>query len=238
MEQTMDHGTATGGFRNSNLVQAWLVLVLALCFGASLAAVQINLSGRIAENKRNETLSRIPGLIWGTKMAGQFNTPQYPISIETGTISVEKSNGAAAYPVFRVSRMKADGQKEIAGWVLKGSGRGYADKIELLIGLDPHGETITGLFILEQKETPGLGNKIMDASWRAQFIRKMTISPLKVVNANEQGNNADSSVVDAITGATISSRAVTRIVNGIIINTKGKLVMDQIQWSQNKDQRN
>lgn len=235
MEQAIDHKTATSGFRNSNLAQAWLVLVLALCFGASLAAVQIHLSGRIAENKRYETLSRIPGLIWGTETAGHSNSKKSAISIETGMITVGKSTGAATYPVFRVSRANADGQQEVAGWALKGSGQGYADKIELLVGLDPHKETITGLFVLEQKETPGLGNKIMEESWRAQFINKATSHPLEVTK--NKNNDANNSAVDAITGATISSRAVTRIVNNIIRGTKSKLVTDQIQWSQPKNQR-
>ena len=47
----------------------WLVLVLALLFGAILAGVQISLNPRIAANQRNETYSRIPQLISGADAA-------------------------------------------------------------------------------------------------------------------------------------------------------------------------
>ena len=50
----------SGGLKNSNLAQAWLVLVLAFIFGSALAAVQVNLEDRITANKLNETLVRIP----------------------------------------------------------------------------------------------------------------------------------------------------------------------------------
>jgi len=43
-------------FRNSNLVQAWLVLVLATFFGTALAGIQIKLSPVIEANKVKETM--------------------------------------------------------------------------------------------------------------------------------------------------------------------------------------
>ncbi len=65
MEQTLKGRPTglTGGFKNSNFAQAWLILVLALIFGAVLAAVQVNLSQTIRNNKSKETLERIPELV-------------------------------------------------------------------------------------------------------------------------------------------------------------------------------
>jgi electron transport complex protein RnfG len=96
--------------------------------------------------------------------------------------------------------------------VVKTAGQGYSDKVELLLGLDPTFTKITGLFILEQKETPGLGNKMIFPEWRGQFIGKPTAPPLKVVKTGAQAKNE----IDAITGATISSRSVVSIVNGAV----------------------
>jgi electron transport complex protein RnfG len=107
----------------------------------------------------------------------------------------------------------------LSGWVIKAAGRGYADKIEILIGLNPDAKTISGIFILEQKETPGLGNKISLSQWRNQFIQKSTALPLTVV----KGKSATSNSIDAVTGATISSRSVTGIVNRTIEDIKGRL---------------
>jgi electron transport complex protein RnfG len=105
------------------------------------------------------------------------------------------------------------------GWVAKASGQGYADKIELLLGLDPEAKSITGLFILEQKETPGLGNKIITDAWRSQFLDKKTDNPLVVVKGGAKVPNE----IDAVTGATISSRSVTTIVNTAISDLRDPL---------------
>ena len=103
-----------------------------------------------------------------------------------------------------------------AGWVAKTSGQGYADKIELIFGMDANAENVTGIFILDQKETPGLGNKISEDSWRSQFNNKSTRTPFNVVKQGKGGVNE----IDAISGATISSNAVTKLVNQAIAHLK------------------
>jgi electron transport complex protein RnfG len=216
LEQTLKGRPAglAGGFRNSNFAQAWLILVLALIFGAALAAVQVNLSQTIRNNKLKETLERIPELVWGAAKTGEIGKQNPAVDITPGTIAVEKDGKTSYYQVYRVSRAG-----RLSGWVVKAGGQGYADKIEILIGLDPNAKTISGIFILEQKETPGLGNKISLARWRNQFIQKSTIKPLVVV----KGKNPTSNSIDAVTGATISSRSVTGIVNRTIDDIKGRL---------------
>jgi len=225
LEQTLKGRPAglAGGFKNSNFAQAWLILVLALVFGAALAAVQVNLSQTIKNNKLKETLERIPELVWGTDKAGKPGNQQSAADITPGTITVEKEGKTAYYQLYRVSHAG-----RLSGWVIKTGGQGYADKIEILIGLDHDAKTITGIFILEQKETPGLGNKISLPRWRNQFIRKSTAKPLKVV----KGQSSTSNSIDAVTGATISSRSVTGIVNRTIDDIKGRLNPANIRLSE------
>ena len=90
-----------------------------------------------------------------------------------------------------------------------GTGGGFADKIELLIGFDPKAEKIVSLYVIGQKETPGLGDFITKESWRKQFAGKSTLKPLKVTKSKA----SDPQEIEAVTGATISSRAVVAIVN-------------------------
>jgi electron transport complex protein RnfG len=86
---------------------------------------------------------------------------------------------------------------------------GFQEELTLMIGFDPANGAITGYTVLDEKETPGLGDKIeRDTSFVAQFAGR--IAPLKGVKAR---NAADPSQVQTITGATISSRAVIRIIN-------------------------
>ncbi len=212
-----------GRFKNSNLVQAWLVLLLAVSFGAALSAVQVNLSGVIAANKLNETLAQVPELV-----RVSVNGKASPMTVTPGTITIQKGDKTKTYAAFRA--MQND---RTAGWVIKTGGQGYADKIELLIGLDPQTETITGLFVLDQKETPGLGNKIILADWRRQFTGQNTHKPLTVDRSKDSTTEAN--VIDAITGATISSRAVTDIVNRTLADVKGRLTPGNSQFIERQE---
>ena len=203
------------------------MLLLAIGFGAALAFVQDRLSDVIADNKLNETLAQVPKLVWGEKATAYAADTRTPVGITPGTVSVTKGNKTSVYPLYRVDRGDA-----LAGWVVRTGGQGYADRIEALIGLDPGGETITGLFILEQKETPGLGNKISSAVWRGQFTGKSTRAPLVV----KKGVPATPNTIDAITGATISSRSVTDMVNQAVGDIRDRLGPETVRLPTGRDQ--
>lgn len=214
---------AKARFKNSNLVQAWLVLLLAMSFGAALAAVQVNLSGVIAANKLNETLAQVPKLVKSPAAESSASLTATP-----GTVTIQREGKTKAYSVFRATL-----KDRTAGWVIKATGQGYADRIELLIGLDPQVETITGIFVLDQKETPGLGNKIIRPDWRSQFINKKTHKPLAI--AKSESASKQTNAIDAITGATISSRSVTAIVNQTITDVKGRLTPPNVQFIERRE---
>lgn len=200
--------------KRSNLIQAWLVLVLAIFFGAALASVHIKLAPVIEQNKVNETLAQVPDLILGQELAAKMAAENQKLDISSKTISVENGGVKTYFNVYQASY-----QNEPKGFVIKTGGQGYADRIELLMGLDPSFEKITGLFVLEQKETPGLGNKVIEPKWRGQFVGKKTTPALTVTKSGAAG----ASEIDAVTGATISSRSVTTIVNSAVSALKEPL---------------
>lgn len=206
--------------RNSSLGQAWLVLLLSLIFGSALAAVQTNLSDIISANKANETLDRIPEVIWGAPSGGPPAVAPEAVTITAGTLEVGTKDQPKPLSLFRV-----DLNGKLAGWVLKAVGQGYADKIELLLGLDPEAQNITGLYILDQKETPGLGSKITLGDWRRQFVKKKAGLALKV----QKGGGKLENGIDAVTGATISSRSVTAIINRTLTDIRGKITPDNFR---------
>lgn len=82
------------------------------------------------------------------------------------------------------------------GFALLVAPQGYSGKIEMLVGVDSSGK-VSGLKILSHRETPGLGANIEKASFLEQFKGKRASDKIEP--------KVD---VDAITGATISSRAV------------------------------
>lgn len=86
---------------------------------------------------------------------------------------------------------------------------GFQELLTLMIGFDPRSGTLIGFKVLDQKETPGLGDKIeRDSAFGGQFAGRVT--PLLGVKGRA---GKPPSEVQTITGATISSRAVIRIIN-------------------------
>lgn len=201
--------------KNDNFfLQAWLVLLLALCYGAALAGIHINFSPIIKENKINETRQKVPELILSEKQAGQPAETKQSLQSKRFRITVKENGRQKSYNVF-----KAIQNETVRGWVAKAAGQGYADEIELLIGLSPEAKKITGLFVLSQKETPGLGANIVHKEWRRQFAGQTTAKKVRVVKDGADEPHE----VDAITGATISSRAVCSILNNTVADLKTKL---------------
>ena len=186
--------------RQGTIAQAWLVILLALIYGGALAGVQVGLGERIRANKRNETYDQIPSLIAG---AVKDQIKEHPVVGANGKTTV----------VYEAR----DANGHCVGWVLPGSGQGFADRIELLVGLNPDLTTIRGMFVIEQKETPGLGNYITDADrFRNQFVGKLVTPPLTVVTSDPDPKHE----IQALTGATISSESVSTIVNQTVANLK------------------
>ena len=185
--------------RESYVGQAWLVITLAALYGGALAGVETSLAPRIAQNRKNETYDVIPKLVPGADSDGTVEKRVQPKDGQETLVYQAKA---------------ADGTHQ--GWVIPANGQGFNDRIELLIGLDAELSTITGLYVLDQKETPGLGDNISGKSFQTQFSDKPTDKPLVVVKSEPQADNE----IRAISGATISSESVSAIVNSAIAELK------------------
>jgi len=94
------------------------------------------------------------------------------------------------------------------GFAILGAEPGFQDVISLIFGYDPGSDQVLGMQVLESKETPGLGDKIMkDQAFIAEFDG--VEAPLRGV---KDATGAPDEV-DMITGATISSEAIIDIIN-------------------------
>lgn len=100
--------------------------------------------------------------------------------------------------------------------VFKAIGAGLWSQVELLLAFSPDFEKMYGLRVISQAETPGLGARITEIEFLERF-RGVEIRPeLKVVKFASRPNE-----VDAITGASVTSRSVEKIIN------RGVVEMDQ-----------
>ena len=107
------------------------------------------------------------------------------------------------------------------GYVFSNEDKGYGGTIKVMTGITSDGQ-IQGIAILSHNETPGLGANITSDKFTEQFKVNAPKNGFSIIKGKEN----KSSEISAITGATISSTAVTNAVNKSIeqfhnLNGKG-----------------
>ena len=174
--------------------KSWLVITSALVFGLLVAVVHGALEQTIAKNARDKLEREMKSLF------GQDSSSE-PVNDEAGQ--------QVLYYLVK------DPTGVTAGYAFEAVGGGFADKIKLLVGTDEQMENLVGIAILKTNETPGFGDKIKNDPFRGQFKNCPLHEKILVVTTGDAGK-LDREIV-AITGATISSEAVTKIVNDSVI---------------------
>ncbi len=105
-----------------------------------------------------------------------------------------------------------DKEDKLIGFLLKSSCLGYAGVIEYIVSVSSTIPLqITGIKIVSHKETPGLGANVTKGKFLSQFINKTSS---EVVLKKDDINGE----IDAISGATITSRALTQSVKSLLEN--------------------
>jgi Na+-translocating ferredoxin:NAD+ oxidoreductase subunit G len=112
-----------------------------------------------------------------------------------------------------------DSDSNAVGYAVPAEGTGYQGTIRLMFGITPELNAITGLEVLEHAETPGLGALIEAPAFVDKFQGLILDRPVTLVK--NQPPDKDAGRVDAITGATISSRAVVNTVNDAMTQLGG-----------------
>lgn len=115
------------------------------------------------------------------------------------------------------------------GFVVETATYGYADSITMLIGVSNDGK-VTGLVVREAHETIGLGSNVLtDHAFLAQFLNKSGSFTVNVEQADAfsgatgevEAEAGEEIGIDAITGATVTSKAVARSVNSAVAYVTG-----------------
>ncbi|MGB3861381.1 MAG: FMN-binding protein [Candidatus Aminicenantaceae bacterium] len=104
---------------------------------------------------------------------------------------------------------------DLAGYAIQATGVGFQDKITLMFGLDETLTKITGLTIIDQKETPGLGAKITEWDVFLQYWEDRDATGILSLRKPPARTPEEllPAEINSITAATISSRKVLQIVN-------------------------
>lgn len=113
-----------------------------------------------------------------------------------------------------------DPKGRLVGLALEAAAQGYQDVIRILYGYDPACRCLRGMQVLKMAETPGIGDRIAkDAAFQQNFealdvaLNGQGNALAHAIVAVKNGSKTESWQIDAISGATISSKAVARMLN-------------------------
>lgn len=168
------------------IVVLTLVMVLS---GVVLAATFATLSPRIELNRERALQASLAALF------ADVEEPSFE-QLEIDAIDVYRGSDQAG---------------ELIGFAVRVTASGYNGPINMLVGLAPELNEIVGLQIVENLETPGLGGRITERDFRAQFDGLDPTEPIQSVRNIEPDPAANE--VQAISGATISTDAVVAGIN-------------------------
>ena len=111
-----------------------------------------------------------------------------------------------------VNAVDANGQ--VVGHIINASSKdGYGGLVSISVGIQADGQTVNGIAFLSISESAGLGMNARDTDWYKQFNGKKG-EKFEVTKAGD--GELDNNKINAISGATITSRAVTNAVNAAL----------------------
>ncbi len=172
------------------------LMVIGVIAGGVLALVNIWAEPRIAANQKRETEEAI-----------------YLVQKSGKSYEEIKTIKGKLFKVF-------DKQNNPVGYSFVYEGNGFQGKIRLMIGLEPELNKVTSIEILEQTETPGLGTKVIEHPYKDQYNGLTIDAGIEWVKGKKPVKPNE---IQAITGATISSKSVVAIVNdGVALLRKMK----------------
>jgi electron transport complex protein RnfG len=176
--------------------------VAGFCSGLALVGAYMITQPRIARNRAEALGAAIYEVLPGARNREALSFRQGELAPVEGA----DADPAAAEAIFA----GYDEEGTRIGFAIPAEGPGFQDTIKLIYGYDPERRRIVGMRVLESRETPGLGDKIIkDESFVSNFS-DLRVTPEVVVV--KRGRTSDNQV-DAISGATISSNAVVKIIN-------------------------
>lgn len=153
----------------------------------------------------------------------------------------EKGELLAATPGLKGTNVYAgyDAGGKLTGLAAEGRAQGYSGAVETIYAYTPSCQCITGVKVIKQTETPGLGDKVItNKDFVANFDKlDATVNGDALANAIvavKHGSKKNPWEIDAISGATISSKAIAKGLNGSAQDVLPKVVplLSQMEGAQ------
>lgn len=199
-----DMTPAVAMIRTLGLISAICGLIIVAAYQGTYAAVQ--------ENKRIAIERAVFKVIPAAK-----SIVEYAAAPDGELVKVGSGETAAAGSVKFYAGYDEAGK--LAGIAAEGAAKGYSDYVRILFAYDPAAGSVTGFSVVSSRETPGIGDKItVNKEFLANFPLEAKMSDDGMVLAHEiravkHGSKTNPWEIDAIAGATITSRAVGKGIN-------------------------
>ena len=188
-----------------------LGLIAAIC-GLIIVSAYQGTYDAVQENKRIAVERAVFKVIPAAKSIVEY------AALPTG--GVEKIGASGTVPAGALKFYAGyDEGGGLAGIAAEGAAKGYADNVRILFAYDLATSSISAFSVVAMRETPGIGDKILvDKEFLANFPLDATVSADLKALANaivtvKHGSKTKPWEVDAISGATITSRAVGKAIN-------------------------
>jgi electron transport complex protein RnfG len=186
-----------------------MVLVASIC-GMLIVGAFEGTQVAIAENKRITLERAVFTVLPGAASVREYVATQAGIQPFTGNIP---EGGVKFYAAFDQSGV-------LKGIAAEAAGKGYADTVRVLYGYDAQCQCIIGIGVVSMRETPGIGDKIItDQAFLKNFealdvrVNAEMTALANAVKTVKHGTKQSAWQIDAIAGATVTSKAVGRGIN-------------------------
>lgn len=177
------------------IVKLGLILFIITVIAAALLAVANNVtSGLIAQVQEQENNKARQEVLPSAEKFMALDEKEF------NAIVAENNNVKEIY-------IGKDATDELAGYTIKTISSGYGGELEIITGISVDGK-ISGMKVVSHSETPGLGANSTKPEFQSQFEGKLTSSNISVVKSAPKDNE-----IQAITGATVTSKGVSNAVN-------------------------
>lgn len=185
--------------------------VAALC-GLIIVGAYVGSLDAVQANRRIATERAVAQVLPGARRTVAW------LALDDGRI--EPAAGGNPPPGALAFHAAYDAQGRLMGIAAEGAAKGYADTVRVMFGYGAACQCIVGLAVVNQRETPGIGDRALtDGAFQANFrALDVRLGPELKALANEvkavkHGSKTQPWQVDAMSGATVTSRAVARAVN-------------------------
>ena len=193
--------------KSSFLKNCVALLVITLVAGLALSAVNEITKEPIAKAEETARLEAYETVF----PDAELETPQDLDALLEGGQAAIDSGGLTGCTVSDILYAN-DANGERIGYVVAAvSPNGYGGDISVAVGIDAKTSTITGFSVLSNSETAGLGARCTEDEFVSQFAGKDATSIEYVKGGGAAGNQ-----IDAISGATVTTNAVTEAVNSAL----------------------